>query len=477
MGLPCLKPLPLYQPRDPQASDLWRLLDGHFETFREVYRERFQAKYGFWRPVIDRSVAAFLKCGDLHEGFARVRCPNCKHEMFVAYSCKQRCTCPSCHQKRTLLTAMHVAEEVCFDVPHRQVVLTIPKRLRLHTRYDRKLLGKLCSCAWACIKAETQRLLGRDDVVPGMIAGIQTHGELLHFHPHFHFLVSCGAFTSEGEFLELPEFDMDSLLLTWQEAVFDLYLAEGKIEPDVVENMQSWKHTGFSIDQSVYLPAGDQDGIERLVQYITRCPFSLSRVVKVTDTGQVVLKAEKQACRAFPDPRGDGVASGSKRNFQVLGPLDFIAEFTQHIPPKGSHLIRYYGFYSNKARGMRKKAEAAQQAAAGPSESSNAPARRCSQTWAMLIKRVYEVDPLVCPKCGQSMTVVSFIEPPQAEVIEKILKHCGLWQEPASRAPPDIDGLARKLDWGFSGEKVGFPESKLSQELTYEDIDTFLATF
>jgi hypothetical protein len=41
----------------------------------------------------------------------------------------------SCHQKRTLLTAMHVADEVCFDVPHRQVVLTIPKRLRLHTRF------------------------------------------------------------------------------------------------------------------------------------------------------------------------------------------------------------------------------------------------------------------------------------------------------------------------------------------------------
>jgi len=70
MGVPCLKPLPLYRPRDPQASDLWRLLDGHFETFREVYTERFQDKYGFWQLVVDRSVAAFLKCGDLHEGFA-----------------------------------------------------------------------------------------------------------------------------------------------------------------------------------------------------------------------------------------------------------------------------------------------------------------------------------------------------------------------------------------------------------------------
>jgi hypothetical protein len=61
------------------------------------------------------------------------------------------------------------------------------------------------------------------------------------------------------------------------------------------------------------------------------CPFSLSRLIKVTDTGQVVQKAEKQACRAFPDPNGDGIGSGPKRNFQVLGPLDFVAEFTQHL--------------------------------------------------------------------------------------------------------------------------------------------------
>jgi len=443
--------------------------------FREVYSERFQAKYGYWRPVVDRSVAAFLKCGDLQEGFARVRCPHCKHEMFVAYSCKQRCTCPSCHQKRALLTAMHVAEEVCFDIPHRQVVLTIPKRLRLHTRFDRKLLGKLSSCAWTCIKTETQRLLGRDDIIPGTVTGIQTHGELLHWHPHIHTLLTCGAFTREGDFLPLPEFDLEALLLKWQEAVFALYLTEGKIEPQVVENMSTWKHTGFSIDQSVYLPAGDKLGIERLVQYITRCPFSLSRLVKVTDTGQVVYKAEKQACRAFPDHNGDGIASGPKRNFQVLGPLDFIAEFIQHIPPKGSHLVRYYGFYSNKARSMRKKAAASGDAATQTDDESP-PGRRCSQTWAMLIKRVYEVDPLACPKCGGVMKVVSFIEPPQAQVIEKILSHCGLWQERASRAPPDIDGLARGLV-SFSTKRNRDPQPDQAQELIYEDIDTFLATF
>ena len=75
----------------------------------------------------------------------------------------------------------------------------------------------------------------------------------------------------------------------------------------------------------------------------------------------------------------------------------------------------------------------------------------------MLIKRVYEADPMVCPKCGGAMAVISFIDPPQREVIDKILEHCGLSRSPAARAPPDPDGLVRELE--------------------YVDIDTFLATF
>ena len=51
-------------------------------------------------------------------------------------------------------------------------------------------------------------------------------------------------------------------------------------------------------------------------------------------------------------------------------------------------------------------------------------------TWAMLIKRVYEVDPLECPQCGGAMKVISFIERRQQDVIERILRHCGLWEGP-----------------------------------------------
>jgi hypothetical protein len=47
-------------------------------TFTDEYCEK---QYGFFRPVVDEVVEEYLRCGDLHEGFARVRCTNrdCRH--------------------------------------------------------------------------------------------------------------------------------------------------------------------------------------------------------------------------------------------------------------------------------------------------------------------------------------------------------------------------------------------------------------
>lgn len=45
MAVACVESLTLYRPRDPQASHLWRLLDQHFETFQQLYDDRFAAKW------------------------------------------------------------------------------------------------------------------------------------------------------------------------------------------------------------------------------------------------------------------------------------------------------------------------------------------------------------------------------------------------------------------------------------------------
>jgi hypothetical protein len=112
----------------------------------------------------------------------------------------------------------------------------------------------------------------------------------------------------------------------------------------------------------------------------TSSSASLSRLVKVTETGPVVYEAEKDACRAFPEPQRDELARGTQRNFQILDPLEFLAELTQHMPPKGAHLIRYCGWYSNKARGMRRKQVEAAATASGESAAPVPARRRATQS-------------------------------------------------------------------------------------------------
>lgn len=76
------------------------------------------------------------------------------------------------------------------------------------------------------------------------------------------------------------------------------------------------------------------------------------------------------------------------------------------------------------------------------------------------------------------MKVVSFIEPPQADVIEAILAHCGLWRSRSPRAPPDVDDLVLELDAAYSDSSIDSPDQAYqSPELTYVDIDTFLGSF
>jgi hypothetical protein len=92
----------------------------------------------------------------------------------------------------------------------------------------------------------------------------------------------------------------------------------------------------------------------------------------------------------------------------------------------------------------------------------------------MLIKRVYEIDPLACPECGGQMKVIAFIEPPQRDVIERILRHCGLWHPVTPRAPPAEDGWDHDADGDSQSHTSAVDEP---QELTYVDMDTFWATF
>jgi len=177
------RPACFYRPRRVRDSPLYRLAEEHLETFKQVYDDRFASRFGFWRSEIERTLLALLDCGLPEAGFARVRCPSCRYEFLLGFSCKARGLCMSCHAKRAVLWAEHLAEAVLLPVPHDQWVFTVPKRLRLIFLYDRTLLGDLARCAWST--ARDLYLAGSPSgtAVPGMVASVQTYGDLANWNP------------------------------------------------------------------------------------------------------------------------------------------------------------------------------------------------------------------------------------------------------------------------------------------------------
>ena len=101
---------PIYRPRKPKLSPLYRSILDHFAEFESVYEERYQKSYGVLRDVVREVVCKYLGCGDLKKGFARIKCKSCHHQILLAFSCKGRYFCPSCHQKRVLMFGEWITE-------------------------------------------------------------------------------------------------------------------------------------------------------------------------------------------------------------------------------------------------------------------------------------------------------------------------------------------------------------------------------
>ena len=137
-----------------------------------------------------------------------------------------------------------------------------------------------------------------------------------------------------------PEPDPKEVEDAFRCEVLKLLKDAGKINDLVIENMMSWHHSGFNVYCGCVIYPFDQEGLERLAQYIIRAPISQERMMYVP------------ASESF-----DGVArviykAKDGRTTKTFMVLDWLAHLITHIPNKGEQMVRYYGYYSNKARGM-----------------------------------------------------------------------------------------------------------------------------
>ena len=215
-------------------------------------------------------------------------------------------------------------------------------------------------------------------------------------------------------------------------------LVDGELlNEDFARNLLSWKHSGFSIDNSVRIL--DQSSQESLAEYIARPPISLKKIRYEPFKGRVLFHTT--------------YSEYFKENLHMFDAPDFLAELTQHIPPRRLQLIRRYGLYASRTKGrwdempwVAQRApegwKIAHQKSSGSDdvgydslsdgdEEVNVDARK--RAWVRLLAKVYEVDPMVCPKCGADMKVIAVIEDP--DELKRILRHL----VKMGRSPPGFD--------------------------------------
>jgi len=392
------------------------------------WEERFERRYGFWRGLADEAVARYLDCGVWDNGFARVRCRRCPQEFLVAFSCKGRGLCPSCGAKRAAELAAFLVDEVVEDVGHAQWVFTVPKMLRVYFLHHRELLGELSRAA-----AETARELlaaaaGEEEGFrSGIVSVVQTFGDRANFHPHVHALVTRGGWTESGEWIPVPYVDERAAEELFRHKVLGLLRRRGLLSQDRIDLLLSWRRSGFSVHNRVYAHPRDGRDFETLVRYMMRSPISLSRLRFISGTKDVV----------YTRKGGQGTAETIEN--ERIDAEEFVARVLVQIPDPRRHLVRYYAAYSNRARGQRRKAEAPLEGngSGEVEEPPPPPPERAAlrRRWANLIRRVYEIDPLVCPRCGSEMRVIGFITQPS--LIKRILDHIRK-RERAARPPPRI---------------------------------------
>jgi hypothetical protein len=165
---------------------------------------------------VQRQLSSFAGCGDPAHGFARIYCPHCRSEEFLAFSCKVRQLCPCCCARRMNAQAAHLVYHVLPAVPLRQWVLTVPFEIRALLAFDPKLHSLLRRstsrrpCVSSKLSSHRQACTSRA-AEPSTSLTVWTAP--LRINPHFHTLVLDGAYdnATRPQFHELSQLSLSDL--------------------------------------------------------------------------------------------------------------------------------------------------------------------------------------------------------------------------------------------------------------------------
>jgi hypothetical protein len=514
----------LYNPRHPDRTLLYQTIAEHFETWHALASAgQFDGQGDHHTPksYVRQAFRKYLECGIFAHGFARAWCDDCGHDYFVAYSCKGRGVCPSCNTRRMVETAAHLTDHVFPRLPVRQWVLSVPKRLRYFMQQGGAVLNMVLRIFLRVIAQSLQdhspgaASVDKAALHIGAVAFIHRFGSSLNGHVHFHVCVVDGVFeevagdtdaqSSSPSIVFHPASAIDEAAVAQVQTdlrrrILRAFVGRGLLESCEAKEMLAYQHSGFSVDAGVCIAADDRAALERLLRYCARPPFAMDRLRKEGAT--LVYRCAKQ--RSEPT----SVKRGAKADELTLTPLELIARIAALVPPPRTHRHRYFGVLAPNSplraavTALAAPAQPAKQvvvqtepAATGvgapgvvvpdnavpPMPEPATPKRsKAHYLWAVLIARIYEVFPLLCPKCGGQMRLIAFIT--EGTQIRRILDHIGVDSEPPhispARGPPlwddcgDAqmgDGAQTEPDWApdWDGAAQPAPDFEVDQRINW----------
>ena len=291
---------------------------------------------------------------------------------------------------------------------------------------------------------------------------------------HFHVCVVDGVFEEVPGIIYHPASAIDATAVAQVQTdlrrrILRAFVGRGLLESFEAKEMLAYKHSGFSVDAGVCIEAHDRAALERLLRYCARPPFAMERLRK--EGAELVYRCAKQHSEPGSDKRGASV-------YELhLTPLELIDRIAALVPPPRTHRHRYFGVLAPNSphRAAVTALAALAQPAVGqtgigkdvpgvipqgnvlpPTHEPAPPAKRspAHYLWAVLIARIYEVFPLLCPMCGGQMRLIAFIT--EGTQIRKILDHIGVDSEPPhispARGPPLWDDCDAQTDEGAQNE-------------------------
>lgn len=454
-----------YKRHRPDKTLLYQVIARHIKSFFKKCAESGHPVPNF----IKKEFEAFLRCGVLSYGFARVYCQACKYDRLIGFSCKKRGFCGSCLARRMSETSGRLLDKIIPHIPTRQWVLSVPAPLRYLIAYDNHALNKvmmvfmntLTSYLRSKAKKSGGKALGASDYFAGSVSVIQRFGSALNLNTHIHSQVSDGVYVllpdERLHFLRVPPPSDEEIrkvtikiarrihgylekrveegehdeLLEKQPLLAKCYaasirylsafgLSSGRpllrlIDPHGRKQKDRDDLTvmGFNLHASVAIEADDRAGLERVLRYMGRPPLSKERL-KMAPDGERLILTLKSKWR-------DGTEK------ILLSPSDLIERLVALVPPPKKNQIRYHGFFGPNSK-LRREIISDREKASHKSQGK----KICRPDFAKLMARVFEIDVLECPRCKSRMQRISFIQDPKA--ILDILRSLKM-----GTAPPDIE--------------------------------------